>query len=182
MAMNISPPTERDALEKSPDAFRTISEVSTDLDVPQHVLRFWESKFPQVRPIKRGGGRRYYRRDDIDLLRGIRDLLYGDGYTIRGVQKLIREQGARHVIAMGRGAPHAVTGGGMSVSEPEPPAERIASHAPLALSAEPILPKPAAEVAPQVTQPQRERLSIVLSELLRLKALIEARRASLPRR
>src|SRR3546814_6253053 len=72
-------------------AFRTISEVSDELDVPQHVLRFWEGKFSQVRPLKRGGGRRYYRPEDIDLLRRIRDLLYREGYTIKGVQRLLRE-------------------------------------------------------------------------------------------
>jgi len=76
---------------KSAAAFRTISEVSTDLDVPQHVLRFWESKFTAVRPLKRGGGRRYYRPEDVELLRRIRNLLYTDGYTIKGVQRLLRE-------------------------------------------------------------------------------------------
>ncbi len=76
---------------KSHAAFRTISEVSEDLDVPQHVLRFWETKFTQVKPLKRGGGRRYYRPEDVDLLRRIRELLYTDGYTIKGVQKLLRE-------------------------------------------------------------------------------------------
>lgn len=76
---------------KSAAAFRTISEVSDELEVPQHVLRFWETKFTQVRPMKRGGGRRYYRPEDIELLRRIRDLLYSDGYTIKGVQKLLRE-------------------------------------------------------------------------------------------
>jgi len=84
-------------LEKAPDAFRTISEVADEIDVPQHVLRFWESRFPQIRPMKRGGGRRYYRPDDVDLLRGIRHLLYGEGYTIRGVQRILREQGAAFV-------------------------------------------------------------------------------------
>ena len=78
-------------LAKSPGAFRTISEVATDLDVPQHVLRFWESKFSQVKPLKRGGGRRYYRPEDVDLLRRIRSLLYEDGYTIKGVQKVLRD-------------------------------------------------------------------------------------------
>ena len=77
--------------EKSPSAFRTISEVADELDVPQHVLRFWESKFPQVRPLKRGGGRRYYRPEDVVLLRRIRQCLYQEGYTIRGVQRLLRE-------------------------------------------------------------------------------------------
>jgi DNA-binding transcriptional MerR regulator len=88
---------------KSPEAFRTISEVASDLDLPQHVLRFWESKFTQIRPLKRGGGRRYYRPEDIDLLRGIRHLLYADGYTIKGVQKLIKENGVRALIDVGRG-------------------------------------------------------------------------------
>ena len=81
--------------EKSASAFRTISEVADDLEVPQHVLRFWETKFPQIRPMKRGGGRRYYRPEDIELLRSIRDLLYEQGYTIKGVQKLMREGGLR---------------------------------------------------------------------------------------
>ena len=94
------------ALNKAPDAFRTISEVADELDLPQHVLRFWESRFPHVRPMKRGGGRRYYRPEDIDLLRGIRHLLYGDGYTIRGVQRILREQGVRTVQSVGQG--HAV--------------------------------------------------------------------------
>ena len=80
---------------KSAAAFRTISEVSKILDVPQHVLRFWETKFPQVKPLKRGGGRRYYRPEDVDLLRRIRDLLYSEGYTIKGVQRLLREGGER---------------------------------------------------------------------------------------
>ena len=90
-------------MNKAPDAFRTISEVADDLDLPQHVLRFWESRFPQVRPMKRGGGRRYYRPEDIDLLRGIRHLLYGEGYTIRGVQRILREQGLRTVQSVGQG-------------------------------------------------------------------------------
>jgi DNA-binding transcriptional MerR regulator len=93
-------------LNKAPDAFRTISEVADELDLPQHVLRFWESRFPHIRPMKRGGGRRYYRPEDVDLLRGIRHLLYGDGYTIRGVQRILREQGVRTVQSVGQG--HAV--------------------------------------------------------------------------
>jgi DNA-binding transcriptional MerR regulator len=83
--------------DKGPDAFRTISEVAEELDLPQHVLRFWESRFREIKPMKRGGGRRYYRPDDIDLLRGIRHLLYGEGYTIRGVQRILREQGIKFV-------------------------------------------------------------------------------------
>ncbi len=89
-------------MEKTADAFRTISEVAQDLDLPQHVLRFWETRFTQIKPLKRGGGRRYYRREDIELLRAIRHLLYGEGYTIKGVQKILREQGARGVVAAGR--------------------------------------------------------------------------------
>ncbi len=81
-------------MEKAPGAFRTISEVADEIDVPQHVLRFWESRFAQIRPMKRGGGRRFYRPEDVDLLRGVRHLLYGEGYTIRGVQRILREQGA----------------------------------------------------------------------------------------
>ena len=91
----------RRGAEKSASAFRTISEVASELDVPQHVLRFWESKFVQVRPMKRGGGRRYYRPEDIDLLRSIRELLYTDGYTIKGVQKLLREGGVRALADRG---------------------------------------------------------------------------------
>ena len=83
---------------KSPEAFRTISEVSKDLSLPQHVLRFWETKFTQIKPIKRGGGRRYYRPEDIELLKGIKYLLYHDGYTIRGVQKVIKENGTRKIL------------------------------------------------------------------------------------
>src|SRR5690606_37089335 len=89
---------------KSAEAFRTISEVAQDLDVPQHVLRFWETKFAQVRPLKRGGGRRYYRPEDVELLRSIRALLYTDGYTIKGVQKLLREGGLPPAGERGQGA------------------------------------------------------------------------------
>jgi DNA-binding transcriptional MerR regulator len=97
------------ALEKAPDAFRTISEVADDLDVPQHVLRFWESRFRDIKPMKRGGGRRYYRPEDIHLLRGIRHLLYGEGYTIRGVQRILRDQGVKFVQTVWRpGAPQLV--------------------------------------------------------------------------
>ena len=90
-------------MEKSADAFRTISEAAVDLDVPQHVLRFWETRFTQIKPMKRGGGRRYYRPDDIELLKAIRHLLYGEGYTIKGVQRLLKEQGVRAVIGLASG-------------------------------------------------------------------------------
>jgi DNA-binding transcriptional MerR regulator len=106
-------------LNKAPDAFRTISEVADELDLPQHVLRFWESRFPHIKPMKRGGGRRFYRPEDVDLLRGIRHLLYGDGYTIRGVQRILREQGVRIVQSVGQGHPVAL-----------PPRDKIAETAP----------------------------------------------------
>jgi DNA-binding transcriptional MerR regulator len=89
--------------DKSPDAFRTISEAAEELDVPQHVLRFWETRFSQIKPMKRAGGRRYYRPADVDLLKGIRSLLYKEGYTIRGVQKILKEDGASYVSGVGRG-------------------------------------------------------------------------------
>ena len=104
--------------DKAPGAFRTISEVAADLDVPQHVLRFWESKFNQIRPLKRGGGRRYYRPEDVELLRGIRRLLYGDGYTIKGVQKLLREQGPRSVAAGELPPPPAEASPALAVAAP----------------------------------------------------------------
>lgn len=89
-------------MDKDAEAFRTISEVGEELDLPQHVLRFWETRFPQIRPVKRGGGRRYYRPEDCDLLRGIKHLLYGEGYTIKGVQRILKEEGPRTVQAVGR--------------------------------------------------------------------------------
>jgi len=111
---------------KAPDAFRTISEVADDLDLPQHVLRFWETRFRDIKPMKRGGGRRYYRPDDVDLLRGIRHLLYGEGYTIRGVQRILREQGAKFVqVVWQEGAPQPPHG----AREDEEFAEEAASAA-----------------------------------------------------
>ena len=89
-------------MDKSPDAYRTISEVADDLGLPQHVLRFWETKFTQIKPLKRGGGRRYYKPDDIDLVKGIKHLLYGTGYTIKGVQRIMKDQGTKHVQSIGR--------------------------------------------------------------------------------
>ena len=107
-------------MSKSPDAFRTISEVADDLDLPQHVLRFWESRFNQIKPMKRGGGRRYYRPEDVDLLRGIKSLLYDEGYTIRGVQRLLKEQGNKLAIDFGKGEIAKAGLAGLIASEPEP--------------------------------------------------------------
>ena len=97
-------------MDKSPDAFRTISEVAADLDIPQHVLRFWETRFTQIKPMKRSGGRRYYRPDDVDLLKGIRRLLYGEGYTIRGVQRILKEHGIASVQRLADGSAVAAFG------------------------------------------------------------------------
>lgn len=112
-------------MDKAPDAFRTISEVADDLDVPQHVLRFWETRFAQIKPMKRSGGRRYYRPDDVDLLRGIRQLLYGEGYTIRGVQRILREQGIRTVqnVALGGAVPAADAADAADTEEAAPEVE-----------------------------------------------------------
>ncbi|WP_461308179.1 MerR family transcriptional regulator, partial [Albidovulum sp.] len=108
-------------MRKSAEAFRTISEVSELLETPAHVLRFWESKFPQVKPVKRAGGRRYYRPADIALLGGIKKLLHGDGMTIRGVQKLLGKHGARHVAEM---SPYPLP----AETAPPPSARRTASR------------------------------------------------------
>jgi DNA-binding transcriptional MerR regulator len=111
-------------LDKAPDAFRTISEVADDLDIPQHVLRFWETRFSQIKPMKRSGGRRYYRPDDVDLLRGIRRLLYGEGYTIRGVQRILKEHGIGSVQRLADASAIASFGAieeviGQSILEPD---------------------------------------------------------------
>jgi DNA-binding transcriptional MerR regulator len=121
-------------LDKAPDAFRTISEVAEELDIPQHVLRFWETRFAQIKPMKRSGGRRYYRPDDVDLLKGIRRLLYGEGYTIRGVQRILKEHGIKSVQGLADQT-SAVTFGaveeaiGLSLQEPEEDSETLATAA-----------------------------------------------------
>lgn len=125
-------------MDKAPDAYRTISEVAEDLDLPQHVLRFWETRFGQIKPLKRGGGRRYYRPDDVELLKGIRHLLYKEGYTIKGVQRILKEQGARAVQSFARD---------LAAAEPQP---MPAALPPVAAAAPPppVLPAPPEPVAP----------------------------------
>src|SRR5262245_32692003 len=121
-------------MEKSPDAFRTISEVAEDLDLPQHVLRFWETRFNQIKPMKRGGGRRYYRPQDVELIKGIRHMLYDQGYTIKGVQKLLRENGNHFLVAIGSGdltAMEAITQRKQAETEPT-----LLAPAPQAVSAD----------------------------------------------
>jgi len=154
-------------IEKAPDAFRTISEVSDSLDVPQHVLRFWEAKFTQVKPLKRAGGRRYYRPDDIDLLKGIRALLYGEGFTIKGVQKVLREQGAKHVAEIGRigvkdaGLKRDGEQAGADGASAMPTVEQVN------LSVE--------QPSDMLLAEQRERLESVLDELLNLREMLRRR-------
>jgi DNA-binding transcriptional MerR regulator len=116
-------------MAKGPEAFRTISEAADELGVPQHVLRFWETKFSFIRPMKRAGGRRFYRPQDISVLSGVRRLLHDQGYTIKGVQRLHREQGIKHLIVSGRG--DAVT----SIAEPEPQAATPRATSPQARGA-----------------------------------------------
>jgi DNA-binding transcriptional MerR regulator len=161
-------PKSRAKPKKAPNAFRTISEVADELHIPQHVLRFWETKFPQVKPLKRGGGRRYYRPDDIDLLRRIADLLYTQGYTIKGVQRLLREGG-----------------GTLSDDIPPPSPEERAALAgaedppPLFLDLE-LTPPPAPESARSMPRPRpeteeqrlRKALQHVLGELDAIKAML----------
>jgi DNA-binding transcriptional MerR regulator len=160
--------------QKSSTAFRTISEVAEDLDVAQHVLRFWESKFPQVRPLKRGGGRRYYRPEDVELLRQIRSLLYEEGYTIKGAQKLLRARRGG-----GRGAAAAAAAADVT------PASAASSAAATATAAAPrVAPAPAAAPTPPRAVPQplldeRRRLKALRSELAEIRALLTRARAEL---
>ena len=142
--------------EKSAEAFRTISEVASELDLPQHVLRFWETKFPHVRPLKRGGGRRYYRPEDIRLLRRIRDLLYNEGYTIRGVQKLLRENGARALADEDS----------LDAPQPLPPGANEIMAAAVSEGAAPAGLDPVG----------RAELETVIAELLRLRDLLDKAR------
>jgi DNA-binding transcriptional MerR regulator len=162
-------------VDKAPDAFRTISEVAEDLDVPQHVLRFWESRFREIRPMKRGGGRRYYRPDDVALLRGVRHLLYGEGYTIRGVQRLLREQGVRFVQQVWQpGAPQPssppleVEADGAGEPTAAAVAERRSTEPP-AISTPP---------PPRAGMPQEhlEKLRAALRELVECRRLLDATR------
>jgi DNA-binding transcriptional MerR regulator len=175
------------AVEKSPEAFRTISEVALELDMPQHVLRFWESRFAQVRPIKRAGGRRYYRPEDVDLLRGIRTLLYREGFTIKGAQKVMRDKGLRHVTELGRAAfVGRVPPPPVIESEDEPRYARAAlavverAHGeppPIADAVEPVDESPevpAAEMAFALAHEERTRLELLLAELLDMKARLRA--------
>ena len=137
-------------MAKGPEAFRTISEAADELGVPQHVLRFWETKFSFIRPMKRAGGRRFYRPQDIQVLDSVRTLLHGQGYTIKGVQKLHRDQGMKAMLAMAAGDPAPPT------PDIEPP------------------PPPAPVPANGMDAAARDRLGAVLSDLESVKRRIDA--------
>jgi len=149
--------------QKSDQAFRTISEVAVELDLPQHVLRFWETKFSQISPLKRGGGRRYYRPEDVELLRGIKTLLHFDGYTIKGVQKLLSQGGVKNLLADKKGSPDhnggASLGPGNSVSKKP---DLTASHAPTG-----------GQTALQTGQDDLAGLAVLLSELEEISNLLK---------
>ncbi len=154
-------------MSKSAEAFRTISEVAEELSVPKHVLRFWEQKFPQVRPMKRGGGRRYYRPEDLDLLRGIHHLLHHEGYTIRGVQKILRTQGLEQVKSAWQAdpAPQPPT-----IAAPPPRAKAprkrgVGARAAIAPQPPPVLP-----LEPDV----RRAITAALKQLEACRALLTA--------
>ena len=151
---------------KSADAFRTISEVSDRLNVPQHVLRFWETKFTQVKPLKRAGGRRYYRPEDIELLERLRDLLYAEGYTIRGVQKLLREKGVKELLADAHQTPTPASAAVEPRSEPPAPQPGLEADGQVALFPEP----PATPVG--LPDAARTALGEVLQELRAIRAAL----------
>jgi DNA-binding transcriptional MerR regulator len=175
-------------LDKAPDAFRTISEVADDLDIPQHVLRFWETRFTQIKPMKRSGGRRYYRPDDVDLLRGIRRLLYGEGYTIRGVQRILKEHGVKSVQGLGDGSaalPAFGAAGDDAIREPAGDEEAVVDtgdeeeaatgRTPSTLRANAALPKTPANIAASA-EPRKldlARLEAALQDLLACRQLLD---------
>ena len=149
-------------MDKSPDAFRTISEAAEELDLPQHVLRFWETRFNTIKPLKRGGGRRYYRPDDVLLLRGIRHLLYDQGFTIKGVQRILKDQGSRYVIAVGEGK---------SIDDILPMIEEAEAAGDAAEIEDALM-----LASPSLDQDSRNKLSDVMRELLECKRILERAR------
>lgn len=151
---------------KSREAFRTISEVANELDVPQHVLRFWETRFSQVRPMKRGGNRRYYRPADVELLRAICHLLYTDGYTIKGVQKLFREKGVRKTVD------EILDGAAKPAVEPGQKVEKVEDAS---SDAAPPAGTPAtAEAMAEADGPAEDELGAIIGELKALRSLLRS--------
>jgi len=160
---------------KSPDAFRTISEAAGELDLPQHVLRFWETRFTQIKPLKRGGGRRYYRPDDIWLLKGIRHLLYDQGFTIRGVQRILREEGPRYAISIGEAGSLEA----LNLADSEAPAAPVQAQIEVPQSAKTEIgalitpPVPANQAPARISSQGRQKLTEVMLELLECKRLLD---------
>lgn len=151
-------------MSKSADAFRTISEVAQDLELPQHVLRFWETRFNQIKPMKRGGGRRYYRPEDVELLRGIRYLLYSEGYTIKGVQRILKEHGNKFVASVGDGSVNLAS---IAAADQAPEQQAVTVSDVIADRAPPTRSKSNTSPSTQA------RLKDVLSELLECKRLLD---------
>ncbi len=147
-------------MHKSADAFRTIGEVADELQIPKHVLRFWEGRFPQIRPMKRGGGRRYYRPEDMELLRGIRALLHAEGYTIRGVQKILREHGVEQVKA----AAHRVAAA-QAAAPTMPVSGRKRGRKPLAKPSLPAATPPESQTLPQSAALKEQQIKSAIREL-----------------
>jgi len=157
-------------VEKSPEAFRTISEAAEELDLPQHVLRFWETRFATIKPLKRGGGRRYYRPEDVLLLKGIRHLLYDQGFTIKGVQRILKDQGSRYVIGIGEGKPvEPITAPPVEQAPPPRPALPQADVAG-------TMPASPASAGAALTARDRDKLADVMRDLLECKRLLERAR------
>lgn len=161
-------------MDKSPDAFRTISEAADELDLPQHVLRFWETRFSTIKPLKRGGGRRYYRPEDVLLLKGIRHLLYDQGFTIKGVQKILKDQGARYVIAAVGGNVASLPSPEAYADEPDSAEADEAAYETDEREAESEDYAPRSGIA--LDGQARERLNAVLRDLLECKRLLERAR------
>ncbi len=156
-------------MEKSPDAFRTISEAAEELTVPQHVLRFWETRFTQIKPMKRAGGRRYYRPADIELLKGIHKLLYSQGYTIRGVQRILKEENVAYVVGIGRGEVMPSKGDVAREGAPPPGTAKVA---PRIGGAKAVLDAPP-KVIHKLSVGQSEALKLALKDLTDARKLLD---------
>lgn len=165
------------SIAKDQDAFRTIREAADELDLPQHVLRFWETRFSQIKPLKRGGGRRYYRPDDVDLLRGIRILLYGEGFTIKGVQRLLKDKGIAFVVAVGKsGSVETVTATEErrqpKISAPQDEGDMFA-----AAEAESPATVPAAELGEPLSAGGIKSIQSIIADLLEAKRQLDQARS-----
>jgi DNA-binding transcriptional MerR regulator len=160
--------------EKGPEAFRTISEVAEDLDLPQHVLRFWETRFHQIKPLKRAGGRRYYRPEDVDLLKGIRLLLYDEGFTIKGVQRLLKDKGSGFAVAAARFGSVDMVAAQEEAEPPRRPVEQELGAEPESAAAGGEMPPSSAESGASALAPDvRSRLEAVIADLLQAKRQLD---------